>query len=74
MQFEHAAVHKEMTKDRERAEKLEHKLGVITHGYVSREKKLKEDIQVAWTTLEASCSPWQNAFLESCAFLGIKKD
>lgn len=55
VQFEHSAVHKEMTREKERSEKLEKKLGVITHGYVIREKKLKETIEQAWNTLEASC-------------------
>lgn len=52
VQFEHAAVLKEMTKEAERAEKLEKKLKVITHGYLTREKGLKEAIQVAWTSLQ----------------------
>ena len=52
VQFEHSAVFQEMTKEHGRAEKLEKKLNIITHGYVTREKKLKETIQVAWSTLQ----------------------
>ena len=56
MQFEHSAVLKEMTKEAERAEKLEKKLKVITHGYITREKGLKETIQIAWSTLTVMLS------------------
>lgn len=56
VQFEHSAVLKEMTKEAERAEKLEKKLKVITHGYITREKGLKETIQIAWSTLTVMLS------------------
>ena len=45
---------KEMRKEAERVEKLEKKLKVITHGYVSREKGLKDSLQLAWSTLEVT--------------------
>ena len=52
MQFEHAAVIREMTKEGDRAEKLENKLRVITHGYITREKGLQESINAAWSSLQ----------------------
>ena len=52
LQFEHSAVHEEMMKEHGRAGKLENKINITTHGYVTREKKLKETIQVAWSTLQ----------------------
>lgn len=51
-QFEHAAILKEMTKEAERAEKLDKKLKVITHGYLTREKGLKEAIETSWVKLQ----------------------
>jgi hypothetical protein len=52
VQYEHAAVLKEMTKEAERAEKLEKKLKITTHGYLVREKALTASIQQAWTSLQ----------------------
>lgn len=65
MQSEHEAVLKEMTKEAERAAKLEKKLEIITHGYVTREKALKASIQSAWSSLDVSCSPTCNTYSES---------
>lgn len=57
-----------MTKEAERAAKLERKLDIITHGYLNREKGLRASIQQASFTLQVcpSCSP-RNRHL-GCSF------
>jgi len=68
-QFEHEAVKKNIEKEEERYEKLEKKLKITTHGYVSRDKALTASIHQAWTSLQVTQPP--PALLPACNPCGI---
>lgn len=56
LQSEHEAVLREMVKEAERGAKLEKKLEILTHGYVTREKALKGSILTAFSALQVTYS------------------
>ena len=66
VQYEHAAILKDLQKEMERYEKLEKKLKITTHGYVTREKALMNSIQQAWASLQVDSST--SGPFSSCPF------
>ena len=54
MQSDFDAVRAEMDKEALRGAKLEQRVGMLTGGYIVREKKLNAQLDTLWQTLQTS--------------------